>query len=962
MGNMGNIGPVAGQGRRGGRPQQYPATHQNHQGHQSHHYHHSINQPIYPPGYMVPYSGAPSYYVPTHYQNNAMAAPGYLPYPPPTGYSRSPPSMQQYVPMAPPAHYSRLPQSPIVPAPYQVPPPQVHAPVPPHTPSSTQSHAIPPPATPPVAQIQEPTTKVEQPPPPPPQLPAPVLETQRSTPAQPEPSPSFSAIEREPFRPPLPWFSVPDSIFPSRAPRSRRRKRMVGGVEMKRPNGQQASYEDTPSEAPTDTSTSSVPSQQEIKQGSEIAQIEEPLATTPKASSKTATYEHAPRSETPSTQDQPSEDTASTSPTTPSSGQASQSANGGSITVASKPVKPATRSAVPTVPPVPVLPALPKASPKDTKPASSADRIQTETSAATEPSKDQQAEAQETPSKAADSIASAEEPAPVPAPVLASAKPTSWAAKLFAKTASPNGNVAGNAITAQTQPDGSNAAAEGSSAVPGAASGFAKSNVNSIAEALQAYHVAGGDKLTFLEPRGLVNTGNMCYMNSVLQVLVFCVPFFDFLDQVSKKAAYSFDSKTPLLDAMIMFMREFKVIDSAASAEQLRRRLKSEELEQYGEQFTPEFVYDAIRKLPRFASMRRGHQQDAEEFLGFLLEGLHDECAQVMRAAPPSTSSTTPNSSLPSPTTSTRAHEAGESGDDWLEVGPRQRAAITRSSGYSTSNSPITKIFGGQLRSELRVPGRKHSVTLEPYQPLQLDIGAPEIRNIVDALKGITRPETLHGDFKSPHGKDARATKQVFIESLPPVLILHLKRFQFDAEGGTIKIWKKIGYPLELEIPRDVLSRQKRNHILGDNASLPKYRLSAVVYHHGKNASGGHYTVDVRRQDGREWIRIDDTVIRRVRSEDVAEGGAEEEAPKAGHADSRREASNSAVNNRFTGINEEEAVDDDDGWKQATANGKKWSSVVNGASAASANLPKAKQHKDSIKDNKVAYLLFYQRI
>lgn len=53
-----------------------------------------------------------------------------------------------------------------------------------------------------------------------------------------------------------------------------------------------------------------------------------------------------------------------------------------------------------------------------------------------------------------------------------------------------------------------------------------------------------------------------------------------------------------------MFQREFKVIDSATSVDQLRRRLKSEELEQYGEPFTPEFVYDAIRSLPRFASMR----------------------------------------------------------------------------------------------------------------------------------------------------------------------------------------------------------------------------------------------------------------------------------------------------------------------------------------------------------------------
>jgi ubiquitin carboxyl-terminal hydrolase 10 len=430
-----------------------------------------------------------------------------------------------------------------------------------------------------------------------------------------------------------------------------------------------------------------------------------------------------------------------------------------------------------------------------------------------------------------------------------------------------------------------------------------------------------------------------------------------------------------------MFMREFKMIDSAPSVDQLKKRLKSQEYEQYGEPFTPEFVYEAIRTLPRFASMRvshyeagganiwltclqRGHQQDAQEFLGFLLEGLHDECSQVMGAAPVSTASAAQSSSLPSPTSST-ANDAFETEDDWLEVGPRQRSAVTRSSGHSHTLSPITKIFGGQLRSELRVPGNKTSVTLEPYQPLQLDIGSPEIRNIIDALKGLTRPEVLHGDFNSPHGKDVRATKQVFIESVPPVLVLHLKRFQFDAEGygGTVKIWKKVGYPLEFEFPREVLSRQKRNTILADGSGGPRYRLIGVVYHHGKNASGGHYTVDVRRQDGREWIRIDDTVIRRVRDEDVAEGGAEEDVVKTGAADGRKEP---ATANRFVGMNDEDAGDDGD-WKQA-AGGKKWSSVVNGgattptSTTTNGQKPAAKQHKESMKENKVAYLLFYQRI
>ena len=51
-------------------------------------------------------------------------------------------------------------------------------------------------------------------------------------------------------------------------------------------------------------------------------------------------------------------------------------------------------------------------------------------------------------------------------------------------------------------------------------------------------------------------------------------------------------------------MREFPVIDSAASVEQLRMRLQQNELEQYGEAFTPDFVYEVIRRLPRFSTMR----------------------------------------------------------------------------------------------------------------------------------------------------------------------------------------------------------------------------------------------------------------------------------------------------------------------------------------------------------------------
>ncbi len=316
----------------------------------------------------------------------------------------------------------------------------------------------------------------------------------------------------------------------------------------------------------------------------------------------------------------------------------------------------------------------------------------------------------------------------------------------------------------------------------------------------------------------------------------------------------------------------------------------------------------------------------------------------------------------------------------WFEVGPKQKSAVTRSSGVIVTESPVTKIFGGKLRSVLRVAGLKDSVTLEPYQPLQLDIGGAGVFNITDALKGLTRSETLHGNFNSHRGPGTSATKQVFIETLPPVLILHLKRFQYDNAGGTQKIWRKIGYPLELEIPKEVFPPHKRGGLAVRPGGLPSYRLIGVVYHHGKNASGGHYTVDVRRQEDREWIRMDDTVIRRVRSEDVAGEGGEEDPKALAAALEKHKRGEGAGWNTFSqaGFDDEEGEREDDepgGWSQvngnsasptATGKTKKWSGIANDAGTATPSTAGKRTPKESakysFKDNKVAYILFYQQI
>ncbi|KAL8771784.1 MAG: hypothetical protein Q9194_004798 [Teloschistes cf. exilis] len=721
-----------------------------------------------------------------------------------------------------------------------------------------------------------------------------------ATPSSP-PGPSH----RLPFYPPLPW-DFPQDSYPRRGPRRRR----------KRPPPQ------------TTSGPVELPPRKTIPSNTEAAAVE---SSTPslEAPPPSEAMPAASALETPLTSHDPSE-TDSTQPTTPSS--------------VVTPGLPRRQNPTPNEQghksnlPVPIIPAVPRISLPSRSIEPSSVSIASETVGYSPPSNADHLKnaVQRATAISQENGLNDSEHVATPIPSSVKTAPKSWADLV------------------RTKPMSAVSGAKASDDTPQQVNGFQQPKPGSLLEVLRCYDTESeSSRVTFLEPRGLVNTGNMCYMNSVLQILISCAPFYELLEKLGKGAAHSFRTE---------------------SVEKLRLRLRKDELEQYGETFIPEFVYEVIRRLPRFSSMRRGHQQDAEEFLGFLLEEMHDECSRAMRSSPQPNTQTyipAPTSEVASPTDgSLGAVSSADSG--WLEVGPKQKAAITRSSGTITTESPITKIFGGKLRSELRVPGMKNSVTLEPYQPLQLDIGASHVNNINDALRALTRSETLHGDFSSPRGPGVAATKQVTIETLPQILILHLKRFQYDNAGGTQKIWKKVGYPLDLEIPKEVFPQHKRGGMMA-HGGLPKYRLIGVVYHHGKSASGGHYTVDVRRQDGKEWIRLDDTVIRRIRSEDVAEGGSEEDPKVLAAALQQHKDDTLSSQNLFDKFAQEseEQVEAEKGWSQvngassgSTPANKKWSGVMNGTTPTSRTSSgnRTPVGRVAVKDNKVAYLLFYQKV
>ncbi|RKP10673.1 hypothetical protein THASP1DRAFT_12520 [Thamnocephalis sphaerospora] len=345
-------------------------------------------------------------------------------------------------------------------------------------------------------------------------------------------------------------------------------------------------------------------------------------------------------------------------------------------------------------------------------------------------------------------------------------------------------------------------------------------------------------KLSFnaplIQPRGMLNSKNTCYMNAILQPLGHCPPFFNLFRDVGRLVAHSFNSKTPLVDSMYSLRNAFATLE-------------------LGEPFAPEYIYETLRQQKKFDSLR-GRQEDADEFLGSLLDALHEEFVASSKGAADS-------------------GDAEDSADSWLEVGKKQKTCQTRT--MDMVESPVSKMFWGRIRSVLQRTGSRDSATLEPFRSLHLDISSAGVNSIGDALANLTSVEELDG-MMGIDGSMIRTTKQSLLEKLPPVLVLHLKRFHYDPVAGIQKLRRRIAYDMQFRVRSEMVAPALRG-------KLPEYTLIGVVYHHGMYAAGGHYTCDVRRQNG-QWIRMDDTSMQPVSESDVCKtaSSAADDASAAG--------------------------------------------------------------------------------
>ncbi|XP_065868511.1 ubiquitin carboxyl-terminal hydrolase 24 isoform X2 [Euphorbia lathyris] len=336
-------------------------------------------------------------------------------------------------------------------------------------------------------------------------------------------------------------------------------------------------------------------------------------------------------------------------------------------------------------------------------------------------------------------------------------------------------------------------------------------------------------------PRGLINSGNLCFLNATLQALLSCSPFVQLLQDLKTRNIPRVGF--PTLTAFSQFISDLDMPSSSS----LKKDMAVLET---GRPFSPA-MFEGVLKFftPDVPSSMSGRprQEDAQEFLSFIMDQMHHE---LLKLEGQSGFVNGIKSSLVSSTED----------DEWETVGPKNKSAVTRTQSFIPSE--LSDIFGGQLRSVVRARGNTDSATIQPYLLLHLDIYPEAVSTIEDALHLFAAPENLEGYRAAKTGKAGvvAARKSLKIQTLSKIMILHLMRFSYGSQGST-KLHKPVHFPLELVLGRELL--------YSPSTASRKYELVATITHHGREPSKGHYTADARYSN-RQWLRFDDASVTKI--------------------------------------------------------------------------------------------------
>lgn len=211
----------------------------------------------------------------------------------------------------------------------------------------------------------------------------------------------------------------------------------------------------------------------------------------------------------------------------------------------------------------------------------------------------------------------------------------------------------------------------------------------------------------------------------------------------------------------------------------------------------------------------------------------------------------------------------------------------------------IDAIFLGKLQNYIQtihIPFEKHNEEL--FYDLSLNVKG--YGSVEESLEEYIEEELLDGDNQyrvEKHGLQD-AVKGVRFLQLPPVLQLHLKRYDYDMEQDQmVKVADAFEFSRELDTSTLLPGKDS------------KYVLQAVVIHRGNSEAGHYYTYIDPKCDGK-WYCFDDTRVWPVDETQVYEDGFGGSVSRAGVSNTAymlQYVKKSAVDSLLTGKGGQEA-------------------------------------------------------
>ena len=149
----------------------------------------------------------------------------------------------------------------------------------------------------------------------------------------------------------------------------------------------------------------------------------------------------------------------------------------------------------------------------------------------------------------------------------------------------------------------------------------------------------------------------------------------------------------------------------------------------------------------------------------------------------------------------------------------------------------------------------------EEFYDLQMPVkGCKDLHASFDEY---VKEELLDGEnqYESEQYGKQDAKKGVHFKKLPPVLELHLRRFEYDINTDAMaKVNERFEFPTALDMDREGGGYFSQE---ADPAVRNQYRLQSVLVHSG-GPNGGHYYAFIRPLTSEQWYRFDDERVTKV--------------------------------------------------------------------------------------------------